>query len=403
MPRKKNEKKAVDGTTNDADEEEEEEEDDGIRTKKLAFRSILLPHVEDQMIQIFFNRSLVMTKIASLASLLLLFKINTAFDEENLEFFDKNEEQSKNVIIKCFNAVLEVNINTEMMPVAFRMDVERYCKVNGRDFEWPSKKTLGNSFNYFYDQYTTNVKTNLNTHCYTRLNYFFRIKCFEKNLRNNGRVYDHIDIRNIMKDVMWNQDWTGGDEDRQEKKNELWAELIEIGFPEDTCIKWFVKDNWFRSIWMFSKIQRVIEEFFVVHAHNINQWNEFNKDRKNNKKPTVKQPPMVHNFTVVPMCRFKLKHTRLDQHDLYNIASKLKLLPRYINPDTRRYKRISREYYRENKDELWGLIFDMNKIRKRMNNKTFHYMLLTDSVSVSDLHDVPKKKKNDDEKDKRNS
>lgn len=62
-----------------------------------------------------------MTKTSFLASYLLLFKVNVAVDDGNRDFFFYDDE--KRIIIDCFNAVLEENIDDEckMPPNFYRM------------------------------------------------------------------------------------------------------------------------------------------------------------------------------------------------------------------------------------------------------------------------------------------
>lgn len=160
-----------------------------------------------------FDRCVMTTKISSLASLLLLFKVNTAVPS-NPNFFDQS---GKNVIYVCFNAVTVDYVNdTEKMPREFKNEMER---LHGTRC-WPSKKCLGNSLNYFCDQYITNLQTNLNYHGEKLLTRFIRMRCFIRNrARPNEIPYDGIDIRNIMKDIMKDEDWTDGDAVRQQKKH----------------------------------------------------------------------------------------------------------------------------------------------------------------------------------------
>lgn len=48
--------------------------------------------------------------------------------------------------------------------------------------------------------------------------------------------------------VLVNEDWTDGDADRIRKRRHLWQELIGVGFPPDTNIRDYVRNNWLSAI-----------------------------------------------------------------------------------------------------------------------------------------------------------
>lgn len=64
-------------------------DDFDIKSIKLSLKSILEPDHAKTIKDILLDRNVVMTKIASLASLLLLFKVNTAVDGHSFDFFLK--------------------------------------------------------------------------------------------------------------------------------------------------------------------------------------------------------------------------------------------------------------------------------------------------------------------------
>lgn len=331
-----------------------------------------------------------MTKISSLASLLILYKTNSAVDNNDTDFFSQS---GKEAIYECFDAVTIEHI--VKCPQEFREDMDG---IHDYQFQWPSKSCLNNSFQYFRQQYVTNLQTNLNMHCENRLKHFLRIRCFELNSANPVMAYDGTDIRNILKDVMKDENWTNGDAMRQQKVDILWQALIQIGFPANTNLKQYVKIHWFRSIWPFMKIQRYIEEFLINHADEFKQWCAFNKDRKNNTKPTGIRPPTVRNFSVIPLCNFHLKHIKIDITDCYLLASKFKAIPTYINPITGRSNKVPKGYYTDEKlpkevkaarkRDLFDILFDMDKIRRNgKQSKTFHGQIDTDGISASVIYE----------------
>lgn len=364
-----------------------------IRTIKCAFNSILVKEHAEQLQRIFFERSVRMTKISSLASLLLLHRINTAIDEENEHFFEGN---GKKLIENVFRAVVTGTDEHARLENNFRITVER----SQEHFQWPTKGSikervggritfpdLGNSFGYFHQMYQTNLIRNLTFHCETRLKYFLRMKCYYLNL--DGGNFDATDIRNALKAVLKNQDWTDNNALRREKMDILRKEIEDLGFPANCVyLKSYIKINWLRSILIFAVLQREVEEFIETR---VQQWHRFNR---NNIRPNIPKPPTVNNFTVIPLCRFKLKHTRFDHKDMYDVASVMKLLPRTKSTVTNRYSCKPRSYYKTRASELWALFFDMQKINRMDKHNDFHWQMVTDGVAVSVLYHEPVKKNN---------
>lgn len=326
-------------------------------------------------------------------------------DANNRQFFENDGDQ---LIKDTFNAVLIDNIHdAAKMDPGFREMVERY--IGDPNFMWPSKTILGNGFNYFITTYKTSVKNNLVTHCQTRIRYFLRMKCYEMNIdiENNGIEYDDTDIRNTIKALFNNQDWTDGDEHRLYKLHTLRAKVIELGFPAHQWLyfKAYVKHNWLHSMWIFAKIQPEVEEFIIKYKFLNAQWYAYNqhqyknkKKKKNNEmspplKPSVPMPPTVHNFTVVPMCRFQLKHVRFDHADIHALTNNTTDLKQIWNEKTGNFNIPQKAYYNDRKEELWGIMFNMKQIKriaKKNKRKHFHFQILTDSVSASLLFKKPK-------------
>lgn len=363
-----------------------EEDEDGIISIKSSLNAILRPEYANEVKNTIFERAHRMTEISALASLLILEQTNLAVDHQDRDFF---LQDGKQVICDCFDAVTAEH--AARMPPSFRDAME--AEHNG--YQWPSKSNLGNSFNYYREQHVTNLQTNLNTHCEKRLKMFLQITCHQLNVQNPGQMtYDIIDIRNVLKDVMKDTDWTDGDALRQQKKQVLLQHLVEIGFPANTNLKFFVKSHWFQSIWPFIHIQRAIEAFLIDYAAQIEQWRAFNRNRKQREKPEGLRPPSVRNFSVLPLCNTHLKHIKIDITECYLLTSKLGAMPKYINPESNRLQKLPREHFTskklpkavktERKAELFNYLFKMDKIRRNGKQaKEFYGQINTDGVSAS--------------------
>lgn len=378
----------------DTDNDDEEKEvESKYRARKVPLKSILKECAENEnhpMLMSLYERSKTITEISSLASLLLLFNINEALDKGDKAYFEDKGvmhkgktyfKKGEQIIKQCFNAVLIQNANNDhMMPTKFFNWVITCC--DKEQFQWPKRDTeFYNAFTYFYQMYTTNTQTNLKTHCEQRLRYFLKIKCWKFNERTRIQIentnqhyeFDGLDERNAIKYVMKAQDWTNEDIQRTIKMNILVNEIKRIGWPGTMKMKQFLHKQWFESIWLFGQIQREVEQF----TQNVTgQWKKFK-----GWNTTVKKPPKVKRFAVIPLCDYHLKHFRLDTRDLFNTMKTNKWLPSEQNE----------RHYREHKEELWGEVFDLDKIKEIIGPKnTFHFQIVTDSVSASVVFKPPK-------------
>lgn len=158
--------------------------------------------------------------------------------------------------------------------------------------------------------------------------YFLKMKCYEFN--QVAEEFDDIDVRNTMKNLMYNQDWTEGDVDRLDKMNRLYTEVQRRCTPSFTRylnMVQYVECKWFESLWFFIIIQREIGIFIEQHQSLESAW-------INHKKfPTIYQqsdqplPPKIRNFTVIPMCTTKLKHIKFDHTNLLALLSQMNVVP----------------------------------------------------------------------------
>lgn len=361
---------------------------------KSTLNAILQPQYANQVKEIIFERCVTMTEISSLAYLLLLTQTNSAVDRNDSNFFLQDGQR---VIFSCFDAVTSERMGE--MPQTFHDDMN---SIHEYQYQWPSKTCMGNSYQYFREQYITNLKTNFNTHLEKILTHFLRIRCYDENRANPDSAYNGIDIRNVLKDVLKDQDWTDGDRVRQDKKRVLIQHLVGIGFPANVNIRNYVKDNWFASIWPFIHIQRVIESFLIDRADAIEQWKLFSKDPKKYDKPNGIRPPTVHNFTAIPNCNFHLKHIKIDTAVCYWLTGKLKSTPKYTSPKTGKPINVPLEYYTSKKltnnvkaqrqAELFDVLFNMDKIRRNGKHaKSFYGQIVTDGESASVIYEREKR------------
>lgn len=326
--------------------------------------------------------------------------MNRAIDDDyDDEYFNADGEK---IIENCFKGVLGKHKDKDvLMPPLFREMVENMC---GMLFEWPNTHLFGNSFKYLYEQYTTNVQTNLNTHCENRLKKFFRMRAYEFNytiLRdaaNNSVLFNGSDISNAVKFAYHRKDHTRGDPNAVHKMRMLLEELYYVGamsMPDDELnIRAYTNNHWFHSMRMWLYIQRDIHRFHLAFGDLHLQWYRFKKKPLEFPRPEFPEPPKIKNFTVVPMCTFQRRHIRIDTDALYNILGGIKETPRKLGAPTKKgtvkMRNITCKEFMSNMNGSWSAFFDMDKINSQVRNKKrFVHQIVSDGVSVTVLYDRP--------------
>jgi len=199
-------------------------------------------------------------------------------DEQNWAFFDGDGAK---IIENCFFGVLRQNFNNDTkMPTVFRNWLVANLSFR---FEWPNNRAFGNAFRYMYEQYTDNVTTNIRYRCEQRLKMFFKMTAYQINdhiLRNNipnVTLFTDDDCKNALNYCYHRRDTTNGDAEAEHHLGVLLDKLREIGAPPECNISGFVEDNWFKSIKMWVRMQRMVEQFHIDYANVKHSWYLFKK------------------------------------------------------------------------------------------------------------------------------
>lgn len=362
-----------------------------IKTIKLSANSIFKPGHAEQLINILFGRCYNATRIAYLGSLYALHVVNSHADANDMNFFITCNGHA--LFRECFTAVTQENVFSND-PRKAQLSPEFHALINEVEgFYWPTRTQLNNGFEYLCQQYKTNVTTNLTTWFEKRLLYFLKMKCYEFN--QVAEEFDDIDVRNTMKNLLYNQDWTEGDANRLDKMTRLYTEVqrrCTPSFNRYLNMVQYVECKWFESLWFFIIIQREIGIFIEQHQSLVSAWINHKKYPTIYQQPDQPMPPKIQNFTVIPMCTTKLKHIKFDHTNLLALLSQMNVVPDKFYGNDGKHTAQSQAYFAEHKDDAWSILFNMDKIREICKpNQLFHYMILTDSVAASVLYDTPKR------------
>lgn len=159
MARKKVKKNQA-NNCDDADGEEEEDESN-FRTVKTQLKNILKPEYRNILIPAISEKSIIATEICHLASLLFLYRVEKAFDDNHYQFF---QQKGDDIIRQCFYDVCKKKV--------IQLDAEFHAIANENEIELPDNAFFGNGMNDLIKTYTTNVKNNLKVHEAKRLRQF---------------------------------------------------------------------------------------------------------------------------------------------------------------------------------------------------------------------------------------
>lgn len=335
---------------------------------KISAKTAVREQFHDTILPWIAEKSIECTKICELASLLFLNKMKVEFEAENWDYFDGD---GAHVIESCFYAVLQRYKENEDMIPQFRNTFQNLGQ--GNEMPWPNNHHFGNLTKYLYQQYATNVITNLTTHAQKRLRNYLKVMAFYDNRNNPNQFIDKRDIDNTIKLTMKGFDSTKGQRARIYKRQQLLEHIHNVGGPVDDNISRFTKEQWFRSLSMWLYMQEKIDEYLREYQIVSNEARE--------------QMPKVKNLSVIPICSHMRKTIRIDADILYHMMCDLKIIPR-INGNG---PQVSCAYVCQNQEHFFNQIFNMDHINRLLKaNKSFGH-IVSDGVSASIVYKVPQR------------
>lgn len=375
-----------------------------LRSVKISLNSITKPQYQQIMTEIMYEKCMTASEISYQASLLFLYEVNKNFDESNIKFFT---QKCENVIRKAFDSVSQTGIRVTKatklyeMPAEFvemlrrfgKYDVHSSCGSVGRPM--PSRFQLTQAVTYNYELYATNVENNIMMWWYSRVQRFIRMICFKWNKTESVTPYDDIDIRNIMKNLAYNYDYTDGDPARQAKMDELYSEIRNRcgpSFEDYHTFPDYIEHQLLESMIFFINIQREIEQYNIDNQELVDAWLRHKSSPAKFEKPCLPMPPKIKKFVVVPFCDVKLRHIRFDHQDMIHLLRQLYNDGKLLANDANQVQ--LREYYEEESHmiEAWEMLFNMETIDSlKKRDQSFHCQLVTDSVSASVVFESPQR------------
>lgn len=324
---------------------------ENIRSVKCGLKSALrrdfTSESKQEILRTISEKSIKHTWLWQLASLQFLCRVNENFDRRNWDYFDKDGAQATTEIQNCFKSVLFAHVTNESyeMPAHFRLLCQQY------NCEFPDL-WMDNAFKYACSTYERNCTTNLTYHEENRIGKFLRV-IIDRYKRTYNLDYTQKDIDNTMKHVFDREPLTGATAQEMQHFSKLTRILVRFGAPPDLNIHEFTKNSWFKSLPMWLRIQRVIEDE--------------NLHRSQSQESTKK----MSNFSVVPLCNFTRKFVEIDSCDLREMMNKWSILPKDYRKSVRG-RLIKEAEFNKQKEWHWSIVFDMEKILK-LSRHEFRY------------------------------
>lgn len=398
------------------DDSEEEEEKENVTTVKVPLKNILRPKFRQQITAAIREKALISTKIAHLASLLFLCKVQSAFDSHNVAFFRVNNVGGQDAIKQCFEAVLQQNVNGDKMDANFRRFVENLDEENR--FNWPTNNFFGNANKDIIQQYESNVITNLYTHRKKRLREYWRMRVYENNRLNQPPVYfEQKDIDHAIAWAIYGRESIQVNSmdylQRRHRRDLLLQMINEISWfhIEHTNLSRFTKNHWFASIQIWIAMQRQIDRFNtdhqqrddrIQHRRQLRRKQRKNRQQQKQQQPSekVNKPPKVRNLCVIPICSIKRMHYPMDNYTFMKLLVETDLIPKCQskkkNKEGKYERNVTQNEFIEYNEYYWNQYFYVRKIKYFVRyKKNFRFRMLSDGIAVSLQYDVDEIKSNE--------
>lgn len=376
----------------DGGQAEEEEENSKIITVKTSLKNILKPKYRNTIIEGIAAKSIEATKLCALGSLLVLYKVQKAYDTNHIDFFRQNGED---VIRDCFLGLIPKNFAERKTPIEFQTMIQE------EGINWPNTRHFGNAIKDLYDTYTTNLKTNLSTHAKKRVREYVKMKIFQRNRMKPLVIqYQDEDIDHVIAWAIFGNDSIKQDDPDCVAKRLRRGMLLKMltqnswfDIPYNSIGK-FTKIHWFESVQFYIKLQREMDEYNSTEEYRKQRQLEREHIKKCHdcKCGQMKGPPRIRNLTVIPICSFKRSHFTVDNYTFYNLLCSSGIAPQTAGK-RKEYRNVTFKEFMSNKESLWSWYFRIRKMKWLVRyKKKFRFRILTDGQAASLAYDIEKKK-----------
>lgn len=329
------------------------------------------------------KNSIMCTRIARLASLLIHYVFNRIMDQDDQtvsDFFnvtdnnaDKNSPTEQK-IKDYFYAVVDGYQHSDEYPMSqhgndfLRMMNQFNVPLGNNDY-------LDNTFKHMYQQYHVNLRTNIRYHAKKRVRKFLKhVKATQNPVPPNCRPAQrkqHLKQNEIAVNKTIGFLFHGS----VEYDADLLREFENVTRPNtDNPCGLFddLHTDWFKMLPIFFRIQR----------YAFAKINESEKQKKNKKKKKKQKKCQEKGFEVVPQTSFQRRHILIDTNALHALHARLGIVPMRTKT-----KKMTREDFTKKPQKVWPNVINYNEI-KTLNgtnkcDKRFDHSILTDGVAMS--------------------
>lgn len=348
--------------------------------KKILVENENKAHILEQIKK----NSIMCTRIARLASLLIHYVFNSIMDQDDQtvnDFFnvtDDNREKNsptEQKIKDYFYAVVKGYEHSDEYPMS--QYGENFLRMmNDFRVEMCNNDHLDNSFKHQYQQYCVNFRNNIVIHAKSRVRKFLQhVKKTQNPVPRNCRPAqrkEHLKQNQVAVNQTIGFLFYG----KVEHDPDLLREFETVTRPNTDNPCGLFEDlnkNWFKMVPIFFRLQRYA--FAKIQESDKRQKKSTKKKKKNN---------MSHEkgFEVVPQTSFQRRHILIDTNALHALHARLGIVPMRTKK-----KKMTREDFTKKPQKAWANVINYSQLKTLGGTskckKRFDHSILSDGVAMS--------------------
>lgn len=352
---------------------------------KCAAKKILVENENKaEILEQIKKNSIMCTRIARLASLLIHYVFNYIMDQDDqtvTDFFnvtdDKREKNSptEQKIKDYFYAVVEGYEHSDEFPMSqYGNDFLRM--MNDFGVQMCNNDYLDNSFKHLYQQYHVNFRNNIVIHAKKRVRNFLQDVKASQNpvprICTPAQRKEHLKQNQVAVNQTIGFLFYG----KVEHDADLLREFENVTHPntENSCGLFDdLRKDWFKMLPIFFRLQRYA--FAKIQESDKRQGKSTKKKKKNIKSHEK-------GFEVVPQTSFQRRHILIDTNALHALHARLDIVPMQTKT-----KKMTRANFTQKPQKVWPNVIDYKQLKTLGGSskckKRFDHSILTDGVAMS--------------------
>lgn len=349
---------------------------------KCAAKKILVENENKaKMLEQIKKNSIMCTRIARLASLLIHYVFNFIMDQDDQtvnDFFDVTDDNreknspTEQKLKDYFYAVVQGYEHSDEYPMS-QYGQNFLRMMNDFGVEMCNNNHLDNSFKHQYQQFHINFRNNIVIHAKKRVRKFLQhVKRIQSPVPRNfspAQKKEHLKQNQMAVNQTIGFLFYGNvDHDMN-----LLREFENVTRPNTENLCGLFEDmrkDWFKMLPVFFRLQRYA--FAKIQESDKRQKKSTKKKKKSHEK----------GFEVVPQTSFQRRHILIDTNALHALHAQLDIVPMRTKT-----KKMTREDFTQKKPKAWSNMIDYSHMKTLDGTskckKRFDHSILTDGVAMS--------------------